>query len=202
MTIKKLLLIVLSIALVLELSESFDFHDKDVSSDESLWDLYERWRSHHTVSRNLDEKHKRFNVFKTNVMHDYLCWIKGSCWAFSTVVAVEGINQIKTNRLVPLSEQELIDCDTKENQGCNGGLMEYAFEYIKQKGGLTTESYYPYEANDGSCDATKENVPAVSIDGHENVPANDEDALLKAVANQPVSVAIDAGGSDFQFYSE
>jgi hypothetical protein len=48
----------------------------------------------------------------------------------------------------------------------------------------------------------QENVPAVSIDGHENVPANDEDALLKAVANQPVSVAIDAGGSDFQFYSE
>jgi KDEL-tailed cysteine endopeptidase len=48
----------------------------------------------------------------------------------------------------------------------------------------------------------QENVPAVSIDGHETVPANDEDALLKAVANQPVSVAIDAGGSDFQFYSE
>jgi len=43
---------------------------------------------------------------------------------------------------------------------------------------------------------------AVSIDGHENVPGNDENALLKAVANQPVSVAIDAGGSDFQFYSE
>lgn len=34
------------------------------------------------------------------------------------------------------------------------------------------------------------------------MPANDEDALLKAVVNQPVSVAIDAGGSDFQFYSE
>lgn len=46
------------------------------------------------------------------------------------------------------------------------------------------------------------NSPAVSIDGHEDVPANDEDALLKAVANQPVSVAIDAGSSDFQFYSE
>lgn len=42
----------------------------------------------------------------------------------------------------------------------------------------------------------------MSIDGHEHVPANDEDALLKAVANQPVSVAIEAGGSDFQFYSE
>ena len=46
------------------------------------------------------------------------------------------------------------------------------------------------------------NRPAVSIDGHESVPANDEDALLKAAANQPLAVAIDAGGSDFQFYSE
>jgi hypothetical protein len=46
------------------------------------------------------------------------------------------------------------------------------------------------------------NQPAVSIDGHEDVPHNNENALLKAVANQPVSVAIDAGGSDFQFYSE
>lgn len=46
------------------------------------------------------------------------------------------------------------------------------------------------------------NEPAVSIDGHENVPVNNEAALLKAVAHQPVSVAIEAGGIDFQFYSE
>ncbi|GLT73198.1 hypothetical protein SLA2020_450720 [Shorea laevis] len=80
--------------------------------------------------------------------------------------------------------------------------MEYAFEFIKQKGGINTETNYPYEAGDGTCDASKLNSPVVSIDGHENVPANDERALLKAAANQPVSVAIDAGGSDFQFYSE
>lgn len=42
----------------------------------------------------------------------------------------------------------------------------------------------------------------MSIDGYEIVPENDEEALLNAVANQPVAVAIDAGGSDFQFYSE
>lgn len=42
----------------------------------------------------------------------------------------------------------------------------------------------------------------VSIDGHEDVPQNDEHALMKAVAHQPCSVAIDAEGSDFQFYKE
>ncbi|KAF5743709.1 vignain [Tripterygium wilfordii] len=272
---KKLYLVVGLFALVLSIAESFDFHEKELESDDSLWDLYERWRSHHTVSRSIVEKHERFNVFKENVKHVHrtnkmdkpyklklnkfadltnhefksmyagskikhhrtfrgapsasgsfmyanvesvppsVDWRKkgavaavkdqgqcGSCWAFSTVVAVEGINYIKTNKLVTLSEQELIDCDTQQNQGCNGGLMEYAFEFIKKKGGITTESNYPYEAEDGSCDASKAKAPAVSIDGHETVPENDEDALLKAAANQPVSVAIDAGGSDFQFYSE
>ena len=54
-----------------------------------------------------------------------------------------------------MSEQELVDCDTTENQGCNGGLMEYAFEFIKKKGGVTTESTYPYQAEDGTCDVEK-----------------------------------------------
>lgn len=67
---------------------------------------------------------------------------------------MEGINKIKTNELVSLSEQELVDCDA-ENQGCNGGLMENAFEFIKQTGGLTTEKNYPYQALDGSCDSSK-----------------------------------------------
>jgi len=69
MAMQKLLWVVLSLSLLLGVANSFDFHEKDLASEESLWDLYERWRSHHTVSRSLGEKHKRFNVFKANVMH-------------------------------------------------------------------------------------------------------------------------------------
>ncbi|XP_011086004.1 senescence-specific cysteine protease SAG39-like [Sesamum indicum] len=125
----------------------------------------------------------------------------GCCWAFSAVAATEGINQLTTGKLISLSEQELVDCDTSEDEGCNGGLMDNAFEFIISNGGITTESNYPYEGVDGTCNTKKESSSAAKITGYEDVPANSEPALLKAVANQPVSVAIDASGSDFQFYS-
>ncbi|CAN1123322.1 Senescence-specific cysteine protease SAG39 [Linum perenne] len=125
----------------------------------------------------------------------------GCCWAFSAVAAMEGINQLSTGKLVSLSEQELVDCDTNgQDQGCNGGLMDDAFEFIIQNKGLTTETNYPYDAADGTCNANKEGSSAAQINGYEDVPANSEAALLKAVANQPISVAIDAGDSSFQFY--
>ncbi|KAL3741712.1 hypothetical protein ACJRO7_017219 [Eucalyptus globulus] len=124
----------------------------------------------------------------------------GSCWAFSAVAAMEGITMIKKGKLVPLSVQELVDCDDKDD-GCMGGLMDSAFEFIVSNGGLTTEANYPYQGIDGTCNTAKTANQAASITGYQDVPANNEKALLQAVANQPVSVAIEGGGYNFQFYS-
>ncbi|KAK2981057.1 hypothetical protein RJ640_002590, partial [Escallonia rubra] len=123
----------------------------------------------------------------------------GSCWAFSTVGSMEGIVQISTHKLISLSEQQLVDCDVKgTDHGCWGGLMSRAMEFIINNGGLANETAYPYKATDGNCDT---NVSiAASISGFENVPVNNETALLSAVANQPVTVAIDASSPNFQFY--
>lgn len=121
------------------------------------------------------------------------------CWAFSTIAAVEGINKIVTGNLTALSEQELLDCDRTINAGCDGGLTEYAFEFIVNNG-IDTEEDYPFRGSNSTCDELKKNTKVVTIDGYERVPPNDELALKKAVANQPVSVAIEAYGKEFQLY--
>ncbi|KAL9236840.1 hypothetical protein vseg_011464 [Gypsophila vaccaria] len=159
-----------------------------------------------------DQKYKRRGLVSTCHAPVSLDWRKygvvtpvkdqgscGSCWAFSTTGAIEGINAITNGELISISEQELVDCDTT-NYGCNGGDMDYAFEWVINNGGIDTEADYPYKGIDGICNSNKEAKRVVSIDRYEDVEES-ESALLCATVNQPVSVGIDASSWDFQLYA-
>ncbi|KAJ9567178.1 hypothetical protein OSB04_003144 [Centaurea solstitialis] len=123
----------------------------------------------------------------------------GACWSFSATGAMEGINQIFTGSLISLSEQELVDCDRSFNNGCDGGLMDYAYEFVIKNHGINTEDDYPYKRKQLLAIETKK---VVTIDGYNDVPENNEDLLLQAVATQPVSVGICGSERVFQSYSK
>ncbi|XP_057949837.1 ervatamin-B-like [Malania oleifera] len=135
----------------------------------------------------------------TSVKHQHEC---GCCWAFSAVAAIEGIIKLKYDKLISLSEQQLVDCNTYGmSRGCGGGWMNDAFNYVLQNQGISSEETYPYQGFDGNCDTQRAASPSAKISGYENVPSNDEASLLNAVANQPVSITIDASGEYFMHYN-
>jgi C1A family cysteine protease len=121
----------------------------------------------------------------------------GSCWAFSAIGALEGQYFINNNKLVSFSEQNFVDCVTKAH-GCQGGWMSLAFEYTAENGVETGDSY-PYTARTGKC--AFESDKAVKINkGYVNVTAKSASALKAAIVINPVSVAIMASQTVFQFY--
>merc|ERR1711907_416535 len=88
----------------------------------------------------------------------------GSCWAFSTTGGLEGAWKLASGSLTSMSEQFFVDC-SKQNSGCNGGLMDYAFSFAKSNA-VATESSYPYTARDGSCKSSYSTaIPAGGVTG-------------------------------------
>jgi cathepsin L len=127
----------------------------------------------------------------------------GSCWAFSTTGSVEGCHFLTTQKLVGLSEENLVDCsDAEGNEGCNGGLMTQAMEYIMKNKGLDTEASYPYTAGKGQAGKCKYETTNIgtTLTKYQNVKAHNETDLAVNVVLAPTSVAIDASQSSFQFY--
>jgi C1A family cysteine protease len=130
----------------------------------------------------------------------------GSCWSFSTTGALEGAYKIKFGNLVSFSEQQLVDCDfgPRLNHGCNGGLMDGAFSWISSNDGLCNESSYPYVSGNtktnGAVCQTCELVPNSRIKKYVDVTPNSDKAMMTALAQQPVSIAIEADQKEFQLY--
>jgi cathepsin L len=126
----------------------------------------------------------------------------GSCWSFSSTGSIEAAHFFSTGSLVSLSEQNLMDCSTAEgNQGCNGGLMDQAFEYVISNHGIDTESSYPYTTSGpNSCKYSAANIGA-TISSYTDISSGDENGLTSAINSRPVSVAIDASHNSFQLYS-
>lgn len=132
----------------------------------------------------------------------------GSCWSFSTTGALEGAYFNKNKKLLSFSEQNLVDCDNFKNggkdMGCNGGLMDNAFNWIAKNGGICQEADYPYVSGTtktaGTCaQSSCTKVAASAPIKHVDVAMSDA-AMMSALAIGPVSVAIEADQTAFQLY--
>ena len=141
----------------------------------------------------------------TNVKDQGQC---GSCWSFSTTGALEGAYFIKYGVLETFSEQQLVDCDNYRNGGkdlgCKGGLMDNAFTWIGDNGGLCNESDYPYFSGEtktnGPCKTSCKNIKNSKITEFIDIIKSSDDEMMKAISNQPVSIAIEADQHEFQLY--
>ncbi|KAI3755503.1 hypothetical protein L1987_55304 [Smallanthus sonchifolius] len=198
-------------------------------NEENMLQRHQQWMARYgRVYKDVSEKEARFKIFKNNVAHIEAFNNAGNhAYKLSVNQFADQTNQeFKATRngfkfpSTPRSGQTTpfryetvtavpssVDWRKKgavtlvKDQGQCGGYMDDGFDFIVKNKGINTEAAYPYEAADGTCNTKKEGVAAAKITGHEDVPVNSESALLKAVSRQPVSVAIDAGESDFQFYS-
>lgn len=127
----------------------------------------------------------------------------GACWTFATTGALEGAWKVFGGSLYVLSSQQLLDCADADygNMGCKGGNPINGFAYIKDKG-LCTARSYGYKAVQGACQASSctQVIPPGGVRGPWPVKQDDENALMQAVAQQPVAVGIDGESEVFQLY--
>jgi len=182
----------------------------DLSSEEFA-SLYNGFKSNKVYTPIEEEP----SDVKSGVTGDIVNWVTkgavtgvknqgqcGSCWSFSATGSMEGAKFLATGTLTSLSEQNLCDCSTAEgNEGCNGGLMDQAFQYVIDNKGIDTEASYPYTATGPNSCKFKPADIGDTISSFKDVASGSESGLLTAVNQQPTSVAIDASNYSFQLYT-
>lgn len=124
----------------------------------------------------------------------------GSCWAFSAIVAQEGVWAAAGNSLLKLSEQNLVDCTTTA-VGCHGGLPELALAHAidKQGGKFMLADDYPYKGAEQICQFDESK--GVSHISHIEVYRSEEDLFTCVAELGPTSICFDASTYAFQSYT-
>uniref|UniRef100_A0A6C0I3N9 Peptidase C1A papain C-terminal domain-containing protein n=1 Tax=viral metagenome TaxID=1070528 RepID=A0A6C0I3N9_9ZZZZ len=174
-----------------------------------------------SVGKILDISTRMTNYVEVEGVPDSVNWVTagavtpvkdqgqcGSCWSFSTTGALEGVYYNKMGTLISFSEQQLVDCDSLRNggkdHGCKGGLMDNAFAWIENNGGLCSESAYPYISGvtmkNGVCQTQCVTVANSQIKSFVDVLPSSDAHMMAALAKQPVAIAIEADQREFQLY--
>ena len=130
----------------------------------------------------------------------------GSCWAFSTMANLEGQYALGKGVVKTFSEQQLVDCDTLDS-GCNGGLMEYSFTWLKDNGGFNLDTDYPYKGTKQACKSDSSKYVDMKVTGYKklgneysNWDCVDEEGIKEFLYETgPLAVALNA--NPLQTYS-
>ena len=191
----------------------------ELKGDQELDVQFFKFISEHAKSyKSAQEVKIRFEQF------DYIDWNElgyvtpvkdqgscGSCWAFSAVAPLESAyaiqNEIKGGDIPRFSEQQIVDCSKEFGSlACDGGFMDGAMEHWKTYAPIL-ENEYKYTGVEGECRekelAKTTKSPIKKISGHRtlNYDSNGEE-IMSAIHDAPISVAVDASGFAFQFYSK
>lgn len=120
--------------------------------------------------------------------------------------AIEGMHKILTKQTVILTEQQLVDCD-RDDDGCDGGLVDRAYKYLTGKDLYTLDSY-PYvsgrSGHGNSCQTGTASGVRISgyfsVDGVGSGTRGDR-GLSGALMNGPVTVSIAADDQFANYHS-
>lgn len=121
----------------------------------------------------------------------------GGCWSFCAAANIEGQYARKTGKLISFSEQQMLDCDYT-NSGCAGGIMDTAFDYIKNAGGLMTYASYPFIGYQGYCQFNP-SAAVAQVAGYIFAGTTDEETIKKMLyLVGPLAITMNA--STLQLY--
>jgi C1A family cysteine protease len=123
----------------------------------------------------------------------------GSCWAFSSTGALEGSHFLQSGNMISFSEQQLVDC-VNLCFGCGGGNQSIAFRYYKSNY-AQTEASYPYKAVNQACSYNQSAATSVNVASFTQVAGSNVAQMKAALAQQPLSVSIEADTAVFQTYT-